>query len=132
MVWRAAWNELRGILVGSGLWWAEDDAGWQPILVCWKCFDTGLEAPGGESPLCSSLTRITHRGLLWWPLPLPFGSVELWRPGWWTVPLDLACLPLALSLGGGSWQGPVSLVVSWATYRSPQQVKSQGVLWAQQ
>lgn len=30
------------------------------------------------------------------------------------------------------FQGEGTLVVSWVTYHCPQQVKSQGVLWAQQ
>lgn len=39
---------------------------------------------------------------------------------WWTVWAEAL------------FQGEGTLVVSWATYHCPQQVKSQGVLWAQQ
>lgn len=54
-----------------------------------------------------------------------------------SAPLDLACLLLALSLGGGSGQRSFSrekvpLVVSWATHHCPQQVKSQDVFWEKQ
>lgn len=50
----------------------------------------------------------------------------------WTGLLSAGPLRWWRVWAGALFQGEGALVVSWATHRCPQQVKSQGVSWAQQ